>query len=269
MKTIILAFCVTILCVSCSDDQPVEKTVVGMFTPYGAFPEKVNKKVKEIRETNFWPVEKDGKIEAGSRLTEAARDTLNWTGNFSIQFNESGLAQKVIEFDENEEPLATWEITNESDFYKSAKRIENDTVVYLQEITKLNDSTYRFEVIDAQTDTTLNSAVAEMDENFNYKSFQFFNSKGEPTSKVEYSYDTSNHLAGYSVTRNDTLRSGMNFTFNNKGFIETQETYNKANDTSALFRYEYEYDNADNWVKSVAIANGKPFMVSIREYLYY
>ncbi len=269
MKTIILVFCIAILCVNCSVDQPVEKTVVGLYTPYAAFPEKVNKKVKEIREINFWPVEKNGKIEAGLRLTEAARDTVNWTGNFSVQFNESGLAEKVIEFDENEKTLAIWEITNESGFHRSAKRLENDTVVYLQEIRKLNDGTYRTEVTDAQNDTLLYSAVMELDENNNYKNYQFFSSKGEPRSKWEYSYDASNHITGYTVTRNDTLRSGMNFTFNDKGFIETQETYNKLNETSALYRYEYEYDNEGNWIKNIAILDGKPFMVAIREYTYY
>ncbi|NLD51187.1 MAG: hypothetical protein GX660_28970 [Clostridiaceae bacterium] len=61
----------------------------------------------------------------------------------------------------------------------------------------------------------------------------------------------------------------MNFTDNDKGFVETQETYNKLSETSALYLYEYEYDNAGNWIKNVAILNGKPFIVAIREYTYY
>ena len=109
----------------------------------------------------------------------------------------------------------------------------------------------------------------ELDENKNHQTLQWYNFKGEPTSKYEWAYNSSGQLTGGMVSRNDTVRGGMNFTFNDKGFCEPQEVYNKITGKSETNRYEYEYDDAGNWVKNVAFIDGKPHIVALREYTYY
>ena len=222
MKKSFLLFCVVILCISCSDNKPDEKTVIGMFTPYEFFSETVNGKVKEIRETNFFPVEKEGKIEAGTRLTDTDHDSLRWTPDFIVKFNEYGQSDIVNHLNENDEITESWIITNGADYPVSAKFLRKDSLVYLNEITKINDNSYQWDIINPETDTLRSRVIMEYDIDNNFKNLNWYNSKGEPLSKYEWSYDTSGHLTGYTYSRKDTLRGGMKFTYNEKGFWETQ-----------------------------------------------
>ncbi|MBN1986224.1 MAG: hypothetical protein JW761_07965 [Prolixibacteraceae bacterium] len=273
MKKLIALLFIAALFMQCSDKKtgsnPNETTVIGLFTPYELMPEIVHKKVKEMKETNFWPLEKDGKIEAGQRLNTTARDTLSWTPDFMVQFDESGLAEKVIHLNENDDPYESWIIKNEASYPVNAIFFVKDSIAGKQEITKINDTSYRWKIINPQTDTLRSSGVMELNENRNYKTFQFYNFKGEPTSKYEWMYNSSGQLTGYTVSRNDTVRMGMNFTFNEKGSWETQEVYSKITGISETNRYEYEYDDAGNWTKAVSFVNEKPFIVALREYTYY
>jgi hypothetical protein len=269
MKKLIVFLIVAFLFMQCSDNKPDETTVVGLFTPYQLFPEVVHKKVKEIKEMNFWPIEKDGKIETGQRITDDARDTLNWTPDFMVQFDESGLAVKVNHISENDEPYESWIIKNEANFPVNASFFVKDSIAGKQEITKINDTSYRWKIINPQTDTLRSSAVLELNENRNYKTLQFYNFKGEPTSKYEWMYNSFGQMTGYTISRNDTVRGGMNFTHNPAGFCETQEVYSKITGETEKNRYEYEYDEAGNWVKSIAYIGEKPHIVCIRKYTYY
>lgn len=273
MKKIIALLFIALLFMQCSEkkaaNNPVEKTVIGLFTPYELMPEVLHKKVKEIKEMNFLPAERDGKIEAGARLTVAARDTLSWTRDFTVQFDESGLAENVYHINENDESYESWVIKNEAGYPAKTSFFIKDSIVGKQEIAKINEMSYQWNFFNPQTDTLKNSAVLELNENRNHKSLQFYNLKGEPTSKYEWMYNSSGQLTGFTVSRNDTIRTGMNFTYNPKGFWDTQESYNKITGESELYRYEYEYDDAGNWVKNVSYFDGKPYIVAIREYTYY
>lgn len=273
MKKLIALLFIATLFMQCSDKKtavkPIETTVIGLFTPYDFMPEIVHKKVKEIKETNFWPIEKDGKIEAGQRLNTAVRDTLNWTPDFMVQFDESGLAEKVNHLNENDEPYESYVIKNEAGFPAFASFFLKDSLAGKHEITKINDSGYRWKIMNPQTDSVRFSVVFELDENRNYKTLQYYNLKEEPTFKYEWMYNSSGQLTGYTASRNDTIRGGMNFTYNENGSWETQEVYSKITGKSEINRYEYEYDDAGNWTKAVSFVNEKPFIVALREYTYY
>lgn len=269
MKKLMLILCVAPLIWSCTNQKPVEKTVIGMFTPYTYFPETVNNRVKEVKETNYLPMEKGGKIEAGNHLTKAERDSIGWTGDFMVQFNEKGFAEKVDDLNENGENTSSWIIENNSIFYTTAKRQKNDTLTHLEKIKKLNTGEYQFDIFNPKTDTLFSKAILKFGSNNQYQYLQWYNFKGDPTGKYEYTYDISGHLTGFTVSRADTIRGGMNFTYNDYGFFKTQETYSKTRGTSEIVSYEYEYDNNGNWVKNVAYKNEKPVIVTLREYTYY
>lgn len=269
MKKLIGLLFIAFLFMQCSENKPEEKTVVGLFTPYGYFPEVVHKRVKEIKEVNYWPVEKEGKIETGQRLTASARDTLNWTPDFMVQFDESGIPEKVNHLNENNDPYESWMIKNEAGFPVYASFYKKDSIAGKHEITKITDSSYRWKIINPQADTLRSSAVLELDANKHFKTIQWYNFKGEPTNKYEWAYNSSGQLTGGRNLKNDTIKGGMNYTYNENGFCETQEVYDKINGKSEINRYEYEYDEAGNWVKSVAFVEGKPHIVCIRNYIYY
>lgn len=269
MKKLIFIFCVSLLNWGCTSQKPVEKTVIGLFTPYSYFPETINKKVKEIKETNYLPVEKEGKIEAGNQLSATERDSINWTNDFTVSFNELGLAEKVTDLNEKGEITGTWEIQTQLGYYISAKRVVKDSVIIMNKITHQNDQNCRIEVFDPLMDTLRSKLEIEFNADKKYVSLQWFNNKGIPTFTYNYSYDPEGNLSGYTVLRNDSIRGGMNFKYNEKGFVQTQETYSKIRGTSELFNYEYEYDDAGNWIKCVAYTNNKAYVVGLREYTYF
>jgi len=268
-KNVFFIFVLTALIWSCSTPETQkEKTILGLYTPYGFFQETLNGRVKEVKEQNYWAIEKDGEIIAGKPVTIADRDSVNWTKDFIVNFNQSGLVEKSLTLDENEEVLGSWEVSNKDDL-TSAAWIEKDTIRnYFNTISK-SESMSRMEYKNAIEDTLLNSLELEFDENGNYATLKFFNFKNEPTVTYVYSYSPEGFLNGYTWSRNDTIRGGMNFTTNQQGFTETQEVFNKMTGKSSLHKYEYEYDEMGNWIKYVAFSDNKPQIVAKRIYNYY
>ncbi len=269
MKKLISIFCVSLFCLVCSQEKAAEKTIVENYTPYFLFPEVLNGKVMEITETSFWPVTKEGKIEAGEPLTIAARDTINWTNDFKVMYNPLGFAKESFTLGDNGEILYSWEINSDENYYTSAKRIVKDKVVHKETITKTEDGIFKIETFDPDTDTLRSSILITLNTDNLPESFQIRNFKGEPTYTYNYKYDETGNVSGYTVSRADTVRGGMNFTHNPEGFTHEQEIFNTTNKTLSTTVYEYEYDTAGNWIKCVAYKDREPMMVSLREYKYY
>lgn len=269
MKKLLCIFCASLFCLTCSQEKPIEKTTVGMFTPYTYFPEVLNGKVMEVTETNFFPLEKEGKIEAGIPLSIAARDSINWTNDFTIQFTPAGLAERSTTLGDMGEILSSWEISSDANYYTSAKRLVKDSLTHKETISETKQGTYKIEIFDPLTDSLRNYLLIDLDENKSYLNLQWYNYKDEPTYRYEYMYDEAGQFTGYTVSRADTVRGGMDFTRNEEGFMKDQKVYSTANGTSETTSYEYEYDTSGNWTKCVAYQNQKPFMVALREYKYY
>jgi hypothetical protein len=252
------------------EKQPEEKTIIGSLTPYFFFPESLNGKVKEVKELNYWTVEKDGKISAGEPITIADRDSLiEWTNDFLLQFDESGSVEKIIYLDENDESFGQWEAINEGGKIKSANWIVKDTVRnYLNSVYK-EGILHKMKRYRAKEDTLMSIVVFEFNEDGNFSTLQFYNFKNEPTNKYDYSYNPEGLISKYSWSRNDTIRGGMNFTYNQNGIVETQEVYNEVTGTSETYKYEYEFDELGNWINYVASKDNKPEAISTRSYVYY
>lgn len=270
MKKLVSLVCVLLMFLSCSQEKPVvEKTIIGMYTPYNYFPETVNGKVMEMTETNYFPAEKEGLVEPGLPLTTAARDSISWTPDFTVHISTSGLVEKMTLIGDNGEITGTWEVGNDGSFYTDARWLKNDTVMVKNRITQLDSGVYQFEALDPVLDTLRGKAVFKFNEANNYQSIQWYNFKGEKTSLFNYTYNDEGMLSSYNVTRADTVRGGMNFSRNEQGIMIQQEVFNSIKGTSETTSYEYEYDDAGNWTKCVAYQNEKPFMVAVREYKYY
>ena len=269
MKKVFLILCVPLLIWGCAKQKPVDQTVIGIFTPFAYFPETVNQKVKEVKETNYLPMEREGKIVAGTPVSADVRDSIGWTGDFLAQFNESGFIVKISDLNEKGETTGDWVVENNPDFYINGKRIINDKTTTLLKIKKLEDGMYGFEVFDSETDTLQNKIGMKFKDRNKYDYIQLYNYKGEPEGKFTYTYDDSGYLTGFTYSLADTVRSGSNFIINEKGFFKTQESFNKSRNTSKTYNYEYEYDDTGNWIKSIAYNNDKPIIVSLREYVYY
>lgn len=269
MKKLICIICVLLCCLACSNEKAKEKTIVGNYTPYFTFPEVLNGNVMEITETSYLPLVKEGQIEVGEPLTIAARDSISWTNDFKVTFNPQGFAKESFTMGDNGEILYSWEINSDENYYTSAKRIVKDKVVHKETITKTDDGIFKIETFDPETDTLRSSLLITLNADKLFDNFRIRNFQGEPTYTYNYKYDGTGQLTGYTVSRADTLRGGMNFTHNPEGFMDKQEIFNANNETQSTTVYKYEYDTAGNWIKCVAYKDQEPIMVSLREYKYY
>ncbi len=100
------------IAVGCQQPEPEIHTVdVGFFTPYALYPETLNGKIKQLTERNYLAVEKDGNVIKDERLNKESRDSLSWTRDFRLSYNEDGMMTKLEYLDENDKTTSMDEIT--------------------------------------------------------------------------------------------------------------------------------------------------------------
>ena len=171
--------------------------------------------------------------------------------------------------DENEDVFGFWEVAYDEGEIKSAGWHYKDTLRYYLNSVYKDGKLLKQEAINANADTLLNIMEFEFTEGGGNSVIQRYNYKKEPTTRFVYSYDAEGILSGYTWSRQDTIRGGMNFTYNQNGFCETQEVFNKISGVTNMHKYEYKYDETGNWTEYIAYKDDVPEVVCKRTYVYY
>ncbi len=250
-KLIPVFFVVMILATGCPQPEPeVHQVEIGLFTPYAIFPEFLNGKVKEVIEKNYLGIEKDGKIIKGERLTKEARDSINWTDDFRISFDENGTLLECVKFDENDEIIDKQTLTVENGQMLKGIYTKNDT---LRSYSILSydgaGQLVKVEQYRMPADTMIWSVQFITDELGKVREWQFMDPKENPTSKYIFTVDQDDRRTGYKFyNREGELAFEERFTYNDKGFMEKQVLINKEGEETVL-ENEFEYDKMNNWVK--------------------
>ncbi|MFH0757586.1 MAG: hypothetical protein V2B15_09885 [Bacteroidota bacterium] len=269
-KLIPVFFLVMILATGCPQTEPeVPRVEIGLFTPYAIFPESLNGKVKEVVEKSYQGIEKDGKIIKGERLTKEARDTINWSDDFRVTFDENGTLLECVKIDENDEIIDKQTLTVEGGRILKGHYTKNDT---LRSYSVLSyDGAGHIAKVEQYTmpaDTMLWSVQFITDEQGKVSEWQFMDPKGNPTTKYIFTVDQDNRRTGYKFyNREGELAFEERFTYNDKGFMEKQVMINKAGEET-VSAYEFEYDGMNNWVKVTGNSDQYP-LVSERTITYY
>ena len=272
MRTFFTVFFAVVLVIGCAPKktEKVEThTTVGLFTPYRFFPETLNWQLKEVKEVNYWAVEKDGTVEVGAKITPEEYDSIRWTHNFTAEFKPNGELVQTVFPDEKDGLMNTWGVFYDGETAVGAEFMEGDTMTYSVKIIPKEGGNLNFETYRQPADTLLNTLEAIYDANKNYQSLQWYNFKSEPTFSYQYSYDEARNMTGFTGTRDDTVRNAMNFTYNEQGSAITQELINYTTGEKTFNKYEYSYDENGNWIKCVAYQDDKPYIVAMRDYVYY
>ena len=89
-KIIFLILIISLIIGSWSNKKPLEKTVLGMWTDYYFIPNTLKGKVKEVKELNYWAIEKDAKIAKGELMTKKDLDSVGSTPNLIAYFDDKG-----------------------------------------------------------------------------------------------------------------------------------------------------------------------------------
>jgi len=271
MKKIIpVLFVIMILATGCPQPEPVVPQVeIGLFTPYAIMPENVNGKVKEVVERNYHGIEKDGKITKGDRLTVEDRDTMTWSDDFKLTFDEDGNLLESATIGENDEIMDKLTLTLEEGQIVKGHFVKDDT---LRNVTQMSyneaGQLIKLEQYRMPADTMIWSVQFIADEQGILREWQFMNPKGDPTSKYIFTVSQEGRRTGYKFyNKEGEMAFEERYTYNDMGFLAKQVLINKAGEES-VWDYAYEYDDLNNWVIVTGISDQYP-IVAERTYTYY
>ena len=267
MKNFTLIFLLAaFIAAGCAQKEPTEKTILGKGTDYSTIPESLNGKVKMVRETNFWAVEKDGKLIKGDMMTWKDLDSIGSTKNFIAYFDENGMLKQFDHFDVNNiihdsnvgiaenGKYPRWDYTLDGKNV-GFRKLNYDDMGYLTggEGYDMKDS--------------LNSKqIYTHDGNGNYTKNEYFDANDQ---KQFYQVLTLNdkfkviELKVYNGK--DSLLSKSVNSYDDKGFLI------KQNSDNLIWDYKYlKFDKNGNWQELTAIIdNGKFKVFAERYYEYY
>ena len=254
---------------SSPEQKPTAKTVVGIFTPYFFFPEALHGKVKTMKEVNYWANDDNGTITAGDRISVAARDSFQWTNDLEVHFDENGTIEKTVFLNEDDLPFGHWDALIVDGKLTGANWVVHDTTKSYVQISYSENGMSETRRFNSEPDTLLNRAEIKTNAKGQKESLQFYNSANKPGALFKFNYNMDGSLENYTVSRNDTIRGGMNFQYNDEGFTQSQEVYSYADSNRESYVYNYTYDDMGNWTSYTSYKDGKPVVVCKRNYTYY
>ncbi len=252
MKNLIpLLVVVIILATGCPQPEPeIHQVEIGLFTPYFAFPEILNGPVKEVAERNYLAIEEDGKYVKVDRLTVDARDTIDWTNDFRLTFDEKGILLQSELIDENDELIDTWKLTVQDSRIVKGEYFKEDTLrKYMKLFYNDDGKLTRLEQYRMPVDTLiwLNNIIS--DENGNFLEWQFHDANDEPTNKFIFTVNQEDQRTGYKYYNAEgKVTSEQKYTYNDMGYLKKHVLINEKGEES-VSEYEYVYDDMNNWVK--------------------
>lgn len=269
MKKILPLLLGTLLVAGCS--QPEEHTVeFGLFTPLALFSETLNGQVKELYERNYFAFEENGQMVKGDRLTIAARDSVSWTNDFRLLFDESGHLLQTDEIDENDQVFDRIILSYEGDYLVKAENYENDTLRVLGRISSdENGDITAIENYSVPEDTLRMKAILTWDEAGKSLEWCFYNPMGDTTGMYIFALDENGRRNGYKFYNRDGDQTfEQRFTYNEKGNMAKQVMINRDGEESTV-EFEYEYDDMGNWTSVRCKSSQLPPIIAERTITYY
>lgn len=273
MRKIFIIILVTVF-VSNTVASQQSKEVVFLGQLYGTqtfgFFDKLRGKVMEIRQTNYFTTEENGKIVKVRVLTAEDRKTAPSGRDFFEEFNSSGTILKEGVLDENGRLLEYWDVDADSGKILSASYYTND-ILRANIRTKYNGNNLEEMVyLLPGTEVQIKRVQIAYDQYGNRIKYQFFNNRNQLTSINEYKYNEKGLLETFDVySATGELTAIYRYTYNELGFKQTQHQETYADGDKRDYKFEYEYDDKGNYVKIIFIKDNKPVIYRERQIKYF
>ncbi len=260
------------IALSCKNEKPSEFTVLGDYTPFLTYFERLNGKVEKVIESNYWAKSQEETYVKGRPITENDRDSLNWgISDFEATFDKDGDLMICAYLDENNNTFGKWELTKKNNIYVSAQSFYHDTLM-LNRKFKCNQNGIITELAQYRpvVDTLIVKRTIRVSANqdtidvqdYDYKGIplgrwlKLFNNKKQYSSEVEIDKEGVSHLVQERKYNDDGTKS--EFTL-----------FEKNKDMAVISFINYENDKKGNWIKAIAKDNkGRVIMVE-RTYTYF
>jgi len=257
----------------CSLKKLSEKTILGMGTDYFLYPETMNGKVKEVKEVNYWAIEKDGQVTKGNPLTWKDLDSIGSTKNFVAYFDNSGI-------------LTRYDLLNDDN---TSRYSDIGTIVngkYVKWESKQRDSIYMYAIPQYDNsgfliggsiyrpikDTLVTKQVLTHDGEGNYTKIEYFNPKNQRTNYYVFTLDVEGKvLESKYYNKSDSLVFTFINGYNDKGSpIKLDANFVKSKRTSKWEMNDIAVDDHGNCLMRFSkIDDGKYKIIAERTYIYY
>jgi hypothetical protein len=271
-KIILLSLIISLLNGSWVINKPVEKTVLGMWTDYYLIPNTLKGHVKEVKELNYWAVEKEGKIIKGAVMTKKDLDSIGSTPNLAAYFDEKGTLTKYNILD-GENVIQTNTATLKNGKYLRWDQKLGDSASYYiipEYDNKGNLSSavgYR-----PRVDTLVNKVVLGYDNKGNFNKIEYYNSKNIKTGYHVCTLDNEgNYIEADYFNKADSLSFTLTSVYDKNGSITKQTTLNVKTKVTGVWDYkDLKTDAKGNWIETYAtIDDGKYKIIAERLFVYY
>lgn len=273
MKKLILVIIISLSLLNSGISQQInEYILLGQLygtNPY-QFYEKLRGNVKEFKQLNYWAKAESGKLVKGNLITTTDRITTPMGKDYFEEYNSSGIILKHGIQDENGKLLEYWDVDADSGKILKAYYYTND--ILRSEINFRYDGRYLVEekYLLPGTGQMVKSVSIEYNSEGKVTKHSFFNFRNEPAGHDEYTYNSAGFIESIKVYLNTgKLNIVYNFTYNSEGEKLTQDQENFINGDIRSYKFEYEYDDRRNCIKTIFIMNNKPFIFRERQINYF
>jgi hypothetical protein len=232
--------------------------------------EKLNGKVKEVIQTNWWADEVNGKVVKGKPYTMADRGKVPMNRDFKEEYNESGVTARCISYNDSGKVYMDIKVVSNGRKLERADYYMRDTIRGMAKYTYVGDLPFEIDGYAPGNDTIMMRIKFAYDqEGYIYK-VRYYDKKGDQPSYTTYERTPDGQLAKIqSFNADDKLNFIVEYTYNDKGErIKGHEEYFTT--PRVVDRtYKYEYDRKGNWTAMIMIQNNKPWVIRTREIKYY
>jgi hypothetical protein len=257
---------------ACKKQKPAEYTVLGRYTPYENFPEKLVAKVEKIKEINYWAVPRGDTYTRGDRITIKDRDSLNWTNDFEAVYDNSGELVRCIFLDENNSTYRLRELFKENNLTASLKYTRADTLRYIDKITYNADGDIsEISNLRASPDTLLYKGIFRYSLKKDTITEHWSDYNGDPYARINEIYNAEGQFIRKEFyDEKGNFAGAVGVKYNDKGKLSSLTAFDKDKNIYSVDEMTYEYDTKGNWVKAIVTdsESGKVIYVE-RTYSYF
>lgn len=271
-KFAILLVAVTLILPFCKQTAVEEKRPMLFYhTPYEAIPEMLMGRVKQVTEKNFWAVPDGDSWKKGNPITLKDRDSVNWTKDFVVLFDEQGDMISCTLTDENGNSLQKDELSKENGLITSARLTLRDTLrSYEKWSYDKSGRISEVNIFNANTDTLAYINRVLYSRGKDTVTYQIFSSRNVPGGRWIFLYDnTGKCIQSSYYNRNNECVGGQKIKYNDREKMSELVIFGGDNSIKGSNFFTYEYDDKGNWTKAVVKDDMERHYIEERTYTYF
>jgi hypothetical protein len=272
MKKFVCILLVIVFAIAgCKTKKQGEYTVLGDYTPYQAYREKLNGKVEKVFETNYWAVPDGESYKKRNKMTQKELDSLGYIGDFVATFDVVGDLVSCIGMDETQKTVYKWELIKKNNKLARANYTYHDTLRYYEKLKcDENGGIIEGSRFRAKSDTLLQSWIVKRNVKGDTTLYNISNYKGEPSYKVIMLYNELKQFTGYQLYDKDgKYNRGDELQYDNIGKVSAITFYDKNKKPTTGNDFSHEYDSKGNWIKVICKDTKGFAIIGERVYTYF